>query len=123
MIASVSPRRTVVRVDRPVPGGDVGDGELADTRLVGAHGVTVERRQLQAAAREVLRRLEQQQRAIAEERAQDVVAVALGQRVAGEQALDRGAVGRDDARRHARQAERPGAAEARAVLGEEARAG
>ena len=77
------------RVDRDhvagPPAGDLRRGELTDPVRVRANPLAVERGQLQAPPGEVLGRLEHDQRTVAEERPQEVVAVPLAQRIAGEQ--------------------------------------
>ena len=68
---------------------------------VATHPFAVERWRQQLAAGEVLGRLEQQQRPVAEGFAQQVVGVSFRRRLAGQQAADHVAVDRDDALRKA----------------------
>ena len=108
------------------PGGDLALGRLGHHRLVGAHPLAVERRQHQLAPAQVLLALEQEQRALPEERRQDDVAT-RGDRVlaiGAEQALQRRRVGDED---HRADPEHPGreglAVAAPAVLEERDRPG
>ena len=81
------------------PGGDRALGHSAHRLRVGLHPLAVEGRQQQAALAQVLATVEQQHRAVAEDRLQDRVA-APGEQllgVAGEDGFDRGRVGGDDA--------------------------
>ena len=103
------------------PGGHLAVRELCDALAVGLDRLTVERGQRDPASRQVLFRLEQHQRAVAEQDPQDLVAVAQAQRVAREQALDRPPIPSDHRPRIAGQAKRPGVAIALASGGEEAR--
>ena len=75
-------------------------GDLAHRLAVGLHPLAVEGRQHQPALAQVLGAVEQQHRAVAEQRPQDALASPAQQRVgvAGEDLLDRLRVGGDDDR-------------------------
>ena len=79
---------------------------------VDADALAVERREQQLPPRQMLGRLEQHDRAFADQRSHGIVAVMPGQRIAGQQSPDRVAVAREDNRRHRAGADREGRPEA-----------
>src|SRR4029078_12824104 len=105
--------------ERPArgPAGDLALGDLADQLAVGLHPLAVERWQQRLALAQVLRAVEQQHAAGAEQGLEDRISLARAPdvRVAGEDGLDVVGVADDDPRRAAVDVQRERVAEARAL--------